>query len=144
MAAREAGGRDLMVGLFVLAGLAAVAYLSATLGGVSLRGRGGVQLVARFDEIGGLRKQIDILSPGQERRVTVLLKELTDIVPPDAHLTTMNLRNERLTLDGMARSASDLISALEKSKHFKNVTFTSPTTRVGDKERFALAAEVEK
>jgi hypothetical protein len=24
------------------------------------------------------------------------------------------------------------------------VTFTSPTTRVGDKERFALAAEVEK
>jgi Tfp pilus assembly protein PilN len=96
------------------------------------------------DEIGELRKQIDILVPGQERRVTVLMKELSELVPGDAYLASMSLRNERLVLDGFARSASDLISALEKSKHFKNVTFTSPTTRVGDKERFALSAEVEK
>jgi phospholipid/cholesterol/gamma-HCH transport system substrate-binding protein len=64
MAAREPGGRDLMVGLFVLAGLAAVAYLSATLGGVSLRGRGGVQLVAKFDEIGGLRPRSPVVIGG--------------------------------------------------------------------------------
>ena len=44
----------------------------------------------------------------------------------------------------MARSASDLIAALEKSKHFKNVSFTSPTTRSGDKDRFSLSAEVVK
>jgi Tfp pilus assembly protein PilN len=96
------------------------------------------------DEIAELRKQIDILVPGQERRVTVLFKELSELVPADAYLASLSLRNERLVLDGFARSASDLISALEKSKHFKNVTFTSPTTRVGDKERFALSAEVEK
>jgi general secretion pathway protein L len=96
------------------------------------------------DEIAGLRKQIDILLPGHERRVTVLLNELSDVIPADAYLTTLNLRNERLTLDGFARSASDLITALEKSKHFKNVSFTSPTTRTGDKERFSLTAEVEK
>jgi hypothetical protein len=56
----------------------------------------------------------------------------------------VNLRAGQLTLDGFARSASDLISALEKSKRFKNVHFTSPTTKTGDKERFALVAEVEK
>src|SRR5439155_644381 len=56
----------------------------------------------------------------------------------------MNLLAGRLTLDGMAHSASDLIAALEKSKHFKNVTFTSPTTRSGDKDRFSLTAEVER
>jgi Tfp pilus assembly protein PilN len=96
------------------------------------------------DEIAELRKQVDILNPGQEKRVTVLLKELSDLIPADAHLTTMNLRGGRLTLDGFARSASDLIAALEKSKHFRNVSFTSPTTRTGDKERFSLVAEIEK
>jgi len=96
------------------------------------------------DEIADLRKQLDILVAGQERRITMLLKELTDIIPADAYLTTFNVRAERVTLDGFARSASDLIASLEKSKHFKNVTFTSPTTRMGDKERFSLVAEVEK
>ena len=94
------------------------------------------------NEIETLRKQVDILAANDDK-VTVLLKELTDIIPADAYLTTMNLRNEKLTLDGFARSASDLITALEKSKHFKNVSFTSPTTRTGDKERFSLVAEVE-
>ena len=89
-------------------------------------------------------KQINVLDPGHERRVTVLLKELTDIIPADAYLTAFNLRGDRLTLDGFARSASDLITALEKSKHYKNVSFTSPTTRTGDKDRFSLVAEIEK
>jgi general secretion pathway protein L len=96
------------------------------------------------DEIAGLRKQLDVLAAGQERRVTALLSELAEVIPPDAHLTSLNLRQDRLTLDGFARSASDLIPALEKSKLFKNVSFTSPTTKTGDKERFALVAEIER
>ncbi len=96
------------------------------------------------DEIAELRKQIDILTAGQDQRVTVLMKELTDIIPADAYLTSLNLRAGRLTIEGSARSASDLISALEKSKYFRNVSFTSPTTKAGDKERFSIVAEVEK
>ena len=96
------------------------------------------------DEIANLRKQIDILSAGQDQRVTLLLRELTDLVPADAYLTSLNLRQGRLTLEGSARSASDLIAALEKSKHFHNVSFTSPTTKAGDKERFSIVAEVAK
>lgn len=96
------------------------------------------------DQISELRRQLDILVAGQDRRVTALLKELSDVVPADAYLTSLNLRGDRLTLDGFARSASDLITALEKSKHFKNVSFTSPTTRTGDKERFSLVAELER
>jgi len=102
------------------------------------------QVKALQDEIDGLRRQNDILVAGQEKRITALLKELSDLIPSDAYLTALNLRAGRLTLDGQARSASDLIAALEKSKHFKNVSFTSPTTRVGDKDRFSLAAEVGK
>jgi general secretion pathway protein L len=95
------------------------------------------------NDIDELQKQVEILG-NAEGRVTTLLKELTELIPPDAYLTTLNLRGGRLTLDGQARSASDIITALEKSKRFKNVTFSSPTTRQGDKERFALTAEVVK
>jgi len=102
------------------------------------------EVKALQNEVSELRTQADILTAGQEQRVAGLLKELSDVVPADAYLTTFNLRNDRLTLDGFARSASDIITALEKSKHFKNVTFTSPTTRTGDKERFSLVAEVER
>jgi len=101
------------------------------------------EVKALQNESDDLRRQLKILS-GEEKRVTVLLKELSDVIPADAYLSSMNLRAGRLTLDGMAHSASDLIAALEKSKRFKNVTFTSPTTRSGDKDRFSLTAEVER
>ncbi|MFN8543066.1 MAG: PilN domain-containing protein [Candidatus Binatia bacterium] len=96
------------------------------------------------DQIESMQKQIDILTGNQDERVIVLLKEVTDLVPADAYLTSLNLRNGRMTIDGQARSASELITALEKSKHFRNVSFTSPTTRVGDKERFTIVAEVAR
>jgi general secretion pathway protein L len=96
------------------------------------------------NEIDELQKQVEILATGQDGRVTTLLKELTELIPTDAYLTSFNLRGNRLTLDGQARSASDLITAMEKSKRFKSVSFSSPTTRQGDKERFSITAEVVK
>lgn len=94
------------------------------------------------DEIESMQGQMNVLTAGQDQRVTLLIKELTDIVPGDAYLTSLNVRGGRITMDGQARAASDLIAALEKSRHFRNVSFTSPTTRVGDKERFSIVAEV--
>ena len=102
------------------------------------------QVKALEDEIAEMHRQLDILTGGENRRATVLLKELSEIVPADAYLTALNLRGGRLTMDGFAHSASDLIAALEKSKHFKNVSFTSPTTKAGDKDRFSLVAEIER
>jgi general secretion pathway protein L len=95
-------------------------------------------------EIEDYRHQLDILAPAQERRAIVMLKELSDLIPQDAHLTSINMRQDRITLEGLARSASELVPALDKSKLFRNVSFTSPTTKTGDKERFTLALEVEK
>lgn len=45
---------DFVVGLFVVAGLGAIAYLSIQVGGLSYAGPGGLTLVGKFDEIGGL------------------------------------------------------------------------------------------
>ena len=46
--------RDLIVGLFVLAGLASLAYLSLRVGGLEMGGGPQMSLRATFDDIGGL------------------------------------------------------------------------------------------
>jgi phospholipid/cholesterol/gamma-HCH transport system substrate-binding protein len=56
--------RDLTVGLFVLAGLAAIGYLSIQVGGLSYKGPGGFELYASFDEIGGLSPRAPVSISG--------------------------------------------------------------------------------
>src|SRR3989441_9097888 len=56
--------RDLLVGLFVLAGLGAVACLSLGVGGVSYGGPKHIALYADFDEIGGLKPRAQVVIAG--------------------------------------------------------------------------------
>jgi phospholipid/cholesterol/gamma-HCH transport system substrate-binding protein len=56
--------RDLSVGAFVLLGIAALAYLSIQVGGLSLETRGGFTLYATFDEIGELKPRAPISISG--------------------------------------------------------------------------------
>jgi phospholipid/cholesterol/gamma-HCH transport system substrate-binding protein len=60
----QAPMRDFLVGCFVLAGLAAVAYLSFQVGGLTWKGPGGLGLVANFDEIGGLKPRAQVVIAG--------------------------------------------------------------------------------
>jgi phospholipid/cholesterol/gamma-HCH transport system substrate-binding protein len=56
--------RDLIVGLFVAAGLAAIGYLSIQVGGLTYKGPGGLRLYAMFDEIGGLKPRAPVAIAG--------------------------------------------------------------------------------
>lgn len=56
--------RDLTVGGFVLLGIAALAYLSLSLGASSYTGRGGMLLYATFDELGGLAARSKVVIGG--------------------------------------------------------------------------------
>lgn len=56
--------RDFIVGLFVLAGFIAVAYLSVSIGGLRYSGPGGMLLFARFDETGGLKSRAPVVISG--------------------------------------------------------------------------------
>jgi phospholipid/cholesterol/gamma-HCH transport system substrate-binding protein len=56
--------RDTIVASFVFAGLAAIAYLSSSLGGVSYGGPERVELIATFDEIGGLGPRSQVVVGG--------------------------------------------------------------------------------
>jgi phospholipid/cholesterol/gamma-HCH transport system substrate-binding protein len=54
--------RDLAVGLFVLFGLGAIAYLSLQVGGLSTEG--GLELHATFSQIGGLAERSPVVISG--------------------------------------------------------------------------------
>ncbi len=56
--------RDTLVGVFLLAGLAAIAYLSVALGGLSYANTGGLHVSATFDEIGGLKPRAQVVIGG--------------------------------------------------------------------------------
>lgn len=56
--------RDFVIGLFVLAGLAAIAYLSISIGGFSVSRPVGLKLSAAFDETGGLAKGAPVVIGG--------------------------------------------------------------------------------
>ena len=56
--------RDTIVGAFVLAGLAAIAFLSVRIGGVAVGSGYGLTLYASFDEIGGLSPRSKVTISG--------------------------------------------------------------------------------
>jgi len=56
--------RDLIVGLFVFAGLCAIAFLSIRIGGVTWFNAGGLQVYAVFEQIGGLKARAPVQISG--------------------------------------------------------------------------------
>jgi len=56
--------RDSVVGVFVLIGLGAIAYLSMNIGGFSLRRDEGLVVYAAFDQIGGLKPRAPVVISG--------------------------------------------------------------------------------
>jgi len=61
---RRSPVRDLLVGCFVLAGIAAIAYLSLRVGGLAGAPPGGLTLYATFDETGGLKLRSPVVVSG--------------------------------------------------------------------------------
>jgi phospholipid/cholesterol/gamma-HCH transport system substrate-binding protein len=78
--------RDLIVGMFVVVGLAAIAYLSIRVGGLNYAGPGGLELYATFNEVGGLKPRAPVaiagVNVGQVQRI-VLDKDLRARVTMD-------------------------------------------------------------
>jgi Tfp pilus assembly protein PilN len=97
------------------------------------------------DEAKAVRDRLGILTRDDRRRVTIVLRELTEVIPESAYLSTFRVRGDRVELEGFAKSASDLVPQLEKSRHFRDAQFTSPVTKVqNNQERFSLTTEIEE
>jgi len=72
-----------------------------------------------------------------------ILRELTDLLPPDAWLTMLVLDTKGVELTGQAQAAAALIPVLENSPRLERVEFSSPVTRGRDREQFRIRAAWE-
>jgi Tfp pilus assembly protein PilN len=72
-----------------------------------------------------------------------VLRDLTELLPNDAWLTTVSLDPKGVELTGQAAAASTLISILENSPRLERVEFSSPVTRGREKEQFRIRAAWE-
>ena len=72
-----------------------------------------------------------------------LLRELTELIPPDAWLSTLSLDTKGVELTGQATAANQLIPLLEGSPSLEKVEFASPVTKGRDKEQFRIKAAWE-
>jgi general secretion pathway protein L len=72
-----------------------------------------------------------------------LMRELTELLPSDTWLTSLNMDARAIELSGQSTTASQLIPLLEGSPSIERVEFTSPVTKGRDKEQFRIRAAWE-
>lgn len=100
------------------------------------------------------RKKLEAL---QDNRKTLLafqtrsnmairvLKDLTTIVPDNAWIINLVVDEKGFVeIEGFSRKTSDLVTALDKSKLFKNIAFAAPILSRDGEERFSLKFEVNE
>jgi Tfp pilus assembly protein PilN len=73
-------------------------------------------------------------------RTLPVLKELTERIPQEAWLRTLNMEKQGIEITGQASAANQLIPLLESSPFLTSVEFTAPVTKAGDKEQFRIKA----
>jgi general secretion pathway protein L len=77
----------------------------------------------------------------EQPRVTGLLRELTDRIPDDTWVQSLEYQNREVQVRGESGQATALIGLLEEAPGIDGVSFRSPVTQVArtGKERFNLA-----
>jgi Tfp pilus assembly protein PilN len=103
--------------------------------------------VERLSAEVGQRKRLLAALRGVEARglhALPFLRDMTDLLPQDAWLQSLNLDSQGVELIGQAGAASALIPTLEASPWLERVEFTSPVTKGQGKEQFRLHASWEK
>jgi general secretion pathway protein L len=100
------------------------------------------QVLRELDRKQKLLATIDSLASSAIRPLPVL-RELTDVVPNDAWLTTLTFDVKGVELTGQAATASTLIPLLENSPRLERAEFSSPVTRGRDREQFRIRAAWE-
>ncbi|HEX9420833.1 MAG TPA: PilN domain-containing protein [Methylomirabilota bacterium] len=77
-------------------------------------------------------------------RALPFLRDLTELIPQDAWLQSLNMDSQGVEIIGQAGAAGQLIPTLESSPWLERVEFTSPVTKGQGKEQFRLRASWER
>jgi len=154
---RLRGGRPSLIATYVL-----VAALVVMVGGLVTRSYFQEQalvdeveaqaetLQVRVDEVYQLRDQVSRqraavaelqqMMEGRQQ-VLVVLRDLTERIPDDAYLTTLQIRGDEISMQGFSDQASDLLPMLLQSPYLENVktNWINKDQRSG-KDRFNFSA----
>jgi general secretion pathway protein L len=78
--------------------------------------------------------------------VTVIWNEISKLLPDTAWLMELRVDEEIISLDGYAKSASELVGLFSQSRLLSNVSFASPVTRdqQSGMERFEIRAKARR
>jgi general secretion pathway protein L len=102
------------------------------------------------DEISAIEKNIgELASLHTERSASVHLTSvwaaITEVMPDDSSLQTLNLKGRELTLTGISAKPEALLGGIEANPQFSNVRFISPlvATQGTDSVQFAITANIE-
>lgn len=93
-------------------------------------------------ELGQKRRVLAALQAAQGGRIPALpvLRELTETLPRGTWLQGLTLDRQGVELVGQSDAASALIPLLEAANRLERVEFTSPVTKIQNKEQFRLRA----
>ncbi|MBS1127041.1 MAG: Fimbrial assembly protein (PilN) [Nitrospirae bacterium] len=73
-----------------------------------------------------------------------ILNTLSNTLPTDSWLMNLSIDDKgKVEVEGFTKKTANLVVALEKSKAFKNISFSAPIIAKNSEERFALKMEVE-
>jgi hypothetical protein len=73
-----------------------------------------------------------------------VLDIITETLPHDAWLINLSIDEKgKVEIEGFASKTADIVVALERSKAFKNISFSAPIISKDKQERFSLKMEVE-
>ncbi len=99
-------------------------------------------------ELQNIRQELRIIAEFKTKnpQMLLMLRELTEIIPENTWITRLEIKGEKVTIEGFSDSATPLISLLESSDILKNVSFSSTTVkdRRMNKERFRIKGELER
>ena len=117
--------------------------LSARLSEVRASAEAGAGSVEQANRIENTRRFMD-QRLGETVPPLVLLSELSRLMPRDSWITSLNLQGDKLTLQGNAPKASDVVTVLVGSSMLSEVQYQSSITRDprSNLERFSISAVI--
>ena len=110
---------------------------------IKRKASGMIEAQKKMDLLQNDRKVLtDFLN--KSNRPVRIISTLSKTLPANAWLINLSIDDKgRVEMEGFSPMTADLIVALEKSKAFKNISFSAPIISKDRVERFALKMEVE-
>lgn len=71
-----------------------------------------------------------------------LIREITEILPPEAWLDSLQIQERKIIMSGTAPSATFVLEQLEQSPFFEEMLFDAPVTKQGQLEMFRIVGKI--